>query len=551
MVETSRALFLWVAIGIGICSACKKDAERGAQSPLRLEGVSVNDVVAGFEYADVGAVPVVVLSFSEAIDRTTANQGITLREDAVMEPIPITVSFQNGDKTIQVTPVEKLAAFSSYHLQLHASLGSVAGAALDNPATVTLHTAIDSTDKFDRISDEELLTLVQRQTFKYFWDFAHPNSGMARERNTSGDVVTTGGTGFGIMAIVVGIERGFTSRQEGHDRIRNIVDFLQTADQYHGAFPHWLNGNTGATQPFSAKDDGADLLETSLLMQGLLTARAYFDAANERSLRDDITALYEAIDWDFFRNGQQQLYWHWSPNFAWEMNLPISGWNEGLITYVLAAASPTYPISKEVYDQGWARNGAMRNGSSYHGIPLPLGPDGGGPLFFAHYSFLGINPFGLVDAYANYEAQVKAHTAINRAYCVANPGGFYGYSADCWGLTASDDVGGYMAHSPTNDNGVITPTAALSSFPYMPEESLKALHFFYYKLGDRLWGAYGFKDAFSLEDAWFADSYLAIDQGPIIVMIENHRTGLLWDLFMSAPEVKAGLRKLGFNSPKL
>ncbi|MGK6352654.1 glucoamylase family protein [Parapedobacter sp. DT-150] len=549
MLVAGRAILLWMIIGVGVCSSCKKDTARGEQAPLRLDGVTVNEVVSGFEYTDVGTFPVIRLKFSAAIDRSTADQGIMLLKNGVTAPIPIALHFQDGDRAIEITPEEKLSAFSNYSLQLKETLSAVGGAALQTPVSVILSTAIDSTDKFDRIGDEELLTLVQRQTFRYFWDFGHPVSGMARERNTSGDVVTSGGTGFGIMAIVVGIERGFITRQEGHDRVRQIVDFLQAADRYHGAFPHWLNGNTGAVQPFSAKDDGADLLETSLLMQGLLTARAYFDAGGEQSLRDDITALYEAVDWDFFRNGQQQLYWHWSPNVAWEMDLPITGWNEGLIAYVLAAGSPTHGITKETYDMGWARSGAMRNGNSYHGTSLPLGPDGGGPLFFAHYSFLGISPFGLADGYANYEAQVKAHTAINRAHCVANPGGFYGYSADCWGLTASDDISGYLAHSPTNDNGVISPTAALSSFPYMPDAALQALHFFYYKLGDRLWGEYGFKDAFSLEQAWFADSYLAIDQGPIIIMIENHRTGLLWELFMSAPEVRSGLHKLGFSSP--
>ncbi|SEK40944.1 glucoamylase family protein [Parapedobacter koreensis] len=543
----------WWIIGIisvGICFSCKKNNEQEEQFPFRLEGVSVNGTADGFAYADVGPLPVIRLNFSTAVDRASVSQGIRLVHgegaQAAME-----VDYEDGDKTVSITPQERLSSFSQYELQLSQALSAAEGGTLQNPLAVKLATAIDSVDKFDRVSDEALLTLVQRQTFAYFWDFGHPVSGMARERNTSGDVVTTGGTGFGVMAVIVGIERGFITRQEGYDRVHKIVDFLHTADQYHGAFPHWLDGNTGRTQPFSAKDDGADLLETALLMQGLLTARAYFDAAGEQALREAITTLYEAVDWDFFRNGEQRLYWHWSPNFAWEMNLPITGWNEGLIAYVLAAASPTYSIAKTVYDEGWARHGAIRNGNSYQGIPLPLGPDGGGPLFFAHYSFLGINPFGLTDAYANYETQMKAHTAINRAYCIANPGGFYGYSEDCWGLTASDDINGYMAHSPTSDNGVITPTAALASFPYTPEESLKALHFFYYKLGDKLWGEYGFKDAFSLEDAWFADSYLAIDQGPIIVMIENYRTGLLWELFMSVPEIKTGLNKLDFSSPTL
>ena len=233
------------------------------------------------------------------------------------------------------------------------------------------------------------------------------------------------------------------------------------------------------------------------------------------------------------------------------MNLPVKGWNECLITYVLAASSPTHPISKMVYDNGWTGNGAFRNGSSYEGITLPLGSAYGGPLFFSQYSFLGLNPTGLTDQYTNYFTQNKNHTLINYKYCIANPLKYNGYSDQCWGLTASDIPDGYNANSPTSDKGVITPTAALSSFPYTPVESMKALKFFYYKLGDKIWGEYGFYDAFSLQVPWYATSYLAIDQGPIIIMIENHRSGLLWNLFMSAPEVKTGMKNLGFESPDL
>ncbi|MPN02572.1 hypothetical protein SDC9_149788 [bioreactor metagenome] len=227
--------------------------------------------------------------------------------------------------------------------------------------------------------------------------------------------------------------------------------------------------------------------------------------------------------------------------------MKISGWNESLITYVLAASPPTHPISKEVYQQGWARNGAMTNNASYLGYRLPLGPNMGGPLFFAHYSFLGLNPKGLKDQYADYWEQNKTHTLINYAYCKENPKKYSGYSEHCWGLTASDGDQGYSAHSPTNDRGVIAPTAALSSMPYTPEESMRALHFFYYKLGDKLWKEYGFSDAFNLSKNWFDTQHIAIDQGPVIAMIENYRTGLLWKLFMSSAEIGDGLAKLGFT----
>ena len=412
----------------------------------------------------------------------------------------------------------------------------------------------DTADKFPRISDDALLTLVQQQTFRYFWDFGHPVSGLARERNTSGEMVTTGGSGFGIMAIIVAVERHFITRSDAVARLQKITAFLGSkAARFHGAFPHWLNGSTGAVIPFSDKDNGADLVETAYLVQGLLTARQYFNKADitETQLRNDINAICNSVEWNWFRrNGADVLYWHWSPDHEWGMNMPVKGWNECLIVYVLAASAQT-PIPKEVYDSGWAGNGAMRNNNSYFGIPLPLGPAYGGPLFFSHYSFLGINPFGLKDQYADYEQQVVNHTKINYAYCVANPRHNKGYGANCWGLTASDVPSGYTASSPDNDVGVIAPTAALSSFPYTPAESMQALQFFYYKTGDRIWKEYGFTDAFSLQQNWFAGSFLAIDQGPIIVMIENYRTGLLWKLFMSCPEIKTGMHKLGFSSPHL
>ncbi|HEV3252012.1 MAG TPA: glucoamylase family protein, partial [Puia sp.] len=272
----------------------------------------------------------------------------------------------------------------------------------------------------------------------------------------------------------------------------------------------------------------------------------------ERELRSRINWLWEAAEWNWHtQGGRNVLYWHWSPNNGWSMNFEIRGWNECLITYLIAASSPTYSIPATVYHQGWAEGRNFKNGKEYYGIPLPLGFDYGGPLFFAHYSFLGIDPHGLKDRYADYWQQNLNHVRINYNYCVLNPHHYKGYGPDCWGLTASDNFEGYNAHSPTNDLGVITPTAALSSFPYTPDLSMKALRHFYVDLGDKIWGDYGFKDSFSEQKNWWANSYLAIDEGPIVGMIENYRTGLLWKLFMSCPEIQNGLRKLDFESPWL
>jgi hypothetical protein len=281
-----------------------------------------------------------------------------------------------------------------------------------------------------------------------------------------------------------------------------------------------------------------------------LAARQYLNTSDpgESDLINKINALWDGIEWDWYtRGGQNVLYWHWSPNYDWEMNMQIKGYNEALITYIMAASSDTHPVSAEVYHEGWAQNGAIVNGNEYYGINLPVGYQYGGPLFFTHYTFLGIDPRNLTDQYANYWEQNQNHTLINRAHCIENPNNYVSYSDECWGLTASDNHEGYSAHSPTNDLGVITPTAAVSSIPYTPEESMDVIRFFYFQLGDRLWGEYGFYDAFNITEGWTANSYLAIDQGPIIVMIENYRTGLIWDLLMSSPEVQSGLSKLGFN----
>ena len=402
------------------------------------------------------------------------------------------------------------------------------------------------------MTDEELLDMVQRYTFRYFWDFAHEASGMARERNTSGNTVTSGGSGFGIMAIPVGIERGYITREEGVERTLKILNFLSTADRFHGAWSHWLNGNTGEVIPFSTYDNGGDIVETAYMAQGLLTIRKYFDgaSADEQQIVQLATDLWEDIDWDWYRrNGSSSIYWHWSPEYEWQMNMLVRGWNEAAIVYLLAIASPTYGVPASLWNTGWA-GGTYLNGKSFYGHKLYVGNDYGGPLFFAHYSFLGFDPRDKADGYANYFDHNRNHSLVQQAYCADNPKGFSGYSTECWGLTASDDPDGYMAHEPNSsrDNGTITPTAALSSFPYTPDESMLALKHFYRELGDKVWGWMGFLDAFNQQRNWYASSYLAIDQGPIILMIENYRSRLLWDLFMSNPEIQPMMDAIGFTN---
>jgi len=541
--------FVFFLLCFTIMDSCKKDvqAPAGAQN-FSVVNFQLDNRAFAAHYSEVSISPQIVITFSEPIDQQSAKATIVM--SSLFGSVPLLYSFANNDSTVTMRPVNALKYWSLYNLQITSDLKSSSQRHFGSITTVNIVTRIDPADKFPRIPDDAMLDSVQRRTLKYFWDFGHPTSGMARERNSSGNTVTTGGSGFGLMAIVAGISRNFIPRREGIARFNKIVGFLETADRFHGAWPHWIDGGTGKIIPFSTNDNGADLVETSFMVQGLLTVRQYLTSSDTvgNNLINRINTLWGAVEWDWFRRCEPTcenvLYWHWSPDKAWIMNFPLYGYFEEQITYVLAAASPTHGIPKIVYSNGYGKNGAIVRNNTYYGIVLPL--ESPAPLFWVQYSYLGMDPH-FSDDYTNYWTQNVNATVINQAYCLANPKQYAGYSDSCWGLTASDNQNGYGAQSPANDNGTITPTAALSSFPYAPDESMKALKFFYYTLGDRLWGPYGFYDAFNVSTGWIANSTLAIDQGPIVVMIENYRSGLLWNLFMSAPEVQGAKTTLNFH----
>ncbi|MGA9464966.1 MAG: glucoamylase family protein [Terracidiphilus sp.] len=413
------------------------------------------------------------------------------------------------------------------------------------------------------LSDDELLTMLQEECFRYYWERgSHPQSGMALE-SVPGDprIVATGASGFGIMALVVGMDRGFITRAQGIERLTRIVGFLEKAQRFHGAWPHFMDGSTGRTLPvFGMFDDGGDLVETSFLMQGLLTARQYLSgpAPSERDLSARITHLWETVEWDWYARqpGSNALLWHWSPQWSWRIDHRLTGFNETMIAYLLAMASPTHGIPASTYYAGWASQSPAAaqyrvawsgtadgqqygNGNTYQGIKLDVGVGNGGPLFFTQYSFMAADPHFIRDKYADYYDNNRNIALIDYRYCQQNPGHFKGYGPGAWGLTASLDPFGYSAHAPNaaSDNGTIAPTGALGSFPYTPDQSMAALKYFYRTLGDRLWGVYGPTDAFNLSKNWFSPMYLGLDQAPIVVMIENQRTGLIWKTFMSNPEI--------------
>ncbi|MES2646969.1 MAG: glucoamylase family protein [Bacteroidota bacterium] len=420
-----------------------------------------------------------------------------------------------------------------------------------------------------KMTDDELLTMVQEASFRYYWEGAETNSALAKE-NISGrkNMIASGASGFGIMALIAGTERKFVSREQAVDRFIKISSFLENAETFHGVYPHFIDGPTGKAEPFFGKrDNGGDLVETSFLLQGLLTAKAYFNRedANEKLIRDKITSIWSKVEWDWYKQypDSKFLYWHWSPDQGWIINHKLIGWNETMVTYLLAIASPTHAIDARMYYTGWAnldstgqqyrigwggtKEGAMyKNGNTYFGIKLDVGVSNGGPLFFTHYSYLGYDPHAITDKYTNYFVNNKNIALINHRYCLQNPGRYKGYGDSCWGLTASDGPYHYSANEPVlrQDKGIIAPTGAISSFPYTPKESMKALKNYYYNYGKFLWGEYGFRDAFSLTNNWCSEIYMGLNQAPMTVMIENYRTGLLWKLFMSNEDVQVGLRKL-------
>lgn len=415
------------------------------------------------------------------------------------------------------------------------------------------------------LSDIELIQKVQEDVLRYFWNYAHTNSKLARERlhendlSFDEDIVTTGGSGFGFLNILMGIENQFITRTEGVSHMETALNFLENADRFHGAWPHWMDGNNGQVIPFSALDNGGDIVETAFLCQALICIREYFKNGNtqEQELAQKADELWKGVEWDWYTNGENVLYWHWSPDFEWQINFPIKGYDEGLIAYIMAASSPTHPITADVYHNGWARNGNILSGATKYNIPVIFNHNGAndnvGPLFWAQYSYLTLDPRGLTDSYANYWDVVKNHTQIIYQHCIQNPNEYDGYNEKSWGLTASysrntDGSTGYAAHQPNNDKGVITPTAALSSILYTPEESLKFLRYLYEEKQDEYIGIAGPYDAFSMHYQWKTTRYLAIDQGTIGPMMENYKTQLFWDLFMNAPEIRQGLINLDFSS---
>ena len=488
------------------------------------------------------------LHFSEQIDKNSVSEAVN------WSSISSSISYADNDTTLILQSNSSLPFLTQYFITVSTNLKSTSGVNLSSPVSLSISTGIDPSNKFAEISDDSLLDLIQSTTFNFFWNYSSETSGLVGDKSSaSKDYCSIGATGFGLMTVPPAIERGFITKEEGLIRLQKITTFLENkVSSFKGFFPHYVNGVTGAVIA-DGELDGWDALETSFLMMGLLTNRQYFNGSSteETNLRNSINTLYQNVEWTYFQNNQDVIYWSYNPTGEWEN--PIRGWNETLVTYILAASSTTHSINKAIYDKGFARNGDMKNGNEFYGFTLPLGSSFGGPLYLSQFSFLGINPIGLSDAYADYEIQTKNHALINHAYCMTNPGKYYGYSDSSWGLTAGASKDGYVQASPSNDIGHIYPSAAVASLPYAPIESMKAIKYFYYTLGDILWTEYGFTDSFSFNTYpyWVSNEVFGYDQLNMFCAIENYRSGLIWNLFTSCPEVKVGMKKLGFTAPYL
>ena len=406
------------------------------------------------------------------------------------------------------------------------------------------------------LTTEALLDTLQHTAFDYFWNEANPTNGLIKDRSTLSSPCSIASLGFGLSAICIGIDHGWVSRDDGRARIRTALQTLWTKPQgnalsgtigYKGLYYHFLD-MPGALRTWDCE---LSTIDTALLFAGIIDAKQYFDTADPvdvevRALADSI---YYRADWEFMRNFAPSIYMGWKPGTGFSTFGQWIGYNEAMILFILALGSPTHPVPATT----WTAWTSGYNWSTQYGQTYVIFP----PLFGHQYSHCWIDFRSIYDTYmANrgitYFENSRRATLAQRAYCIANPSGRVGYGANQWGLTASDGPTGYNARGAPpsqNDDGTISPTAVGGAVPFAPEVAIPALHHLYDTYGPQLFSTYGFRDAFNLtvNPDWYDTDYIGIDQGPIIVMIENYRTGKVWQRFMANPDIQRGLQRAGFH----
>jgi hypothetical protein len=410
-------------------------------------------------------------------------------------------------------------------------------------------TTISATPK--ALDDEAFLDLVQRTAFDYFWYETNPANGLIKDRSSDPSLSSIAAVGFGLSALTVGIDRGWISREAGRARVLTTLTFLWNsphgpepdATGYKGFYYHFLDMQTGRRDG----DSELSTIDTALLLGGVLHVQQYFDQADatEDQIRALADAIYRRVEWPWMQVRAPKVCHGWTPERGFLL-YDWGGYNEAMILYLLALGSPTFPIHPEAW-AAWTSSYAWETHYGHAFVVFP-------PLFGHQYSHVWVDFRDIQDPYMrdkglDYFENSRRATLANRAYAIANPHGWADYGENVWGLTASDIPSSYRARGAPpgeSDDGTITPTAVGGSLVFTPRESLAALRYMYTTYRTRLWGPYGFKDAFNPSIKWFASDYLGIDQGPFVLMLENYRTGRIWNVLMPHAAIQRGLKRAGF-----
>jgi len=412
---------------------------------------------------------------------------------------------------------------------------------------------------------------LKLRTFTYFWDVVDEPTWQTDDRHPTKNFTSIAATGFALPSYIIGVENGYISREAAAERTLNVLEWLWKSPQgpdtegmtgYRGFYYHFLNYESGSRY----KNVELSTIDTSLLFAGILTAQSYFDGtvATEARIRALADSLYFRIEWPWAMDGRTTVSMGWHPESGF-IEAQWEGYNEAMILLVLGMGSPTHPLPDDAWDT-WTSTYTWADFYGYEHVNF-------GPLFGHQYSHMFIDFRGITDAYMSekgihYFENSRRATLSNRAYAIDNPLGFNGYGEYIWGLTASDgpfnesrrhmgktvQVRTYSARGASvdyvNDDGTIVPTAVGGSIPFAPEETLQTLYHMKARFGDKLYQKYGFLDSFNLTwhgQGWFNPDYIGIDQGPILIQLENYESGLIWNLFSRNPHVIRGLKRAGFS----
>lgn len=393
-------------------------------------------------------------------------------------------------------------------------------------------------------SEDQLLDLVERSAFGYFWNEANPQNGLIKDRcyafgPDQRKIASIAAVGFGLSAICVADKRGWVSREAAYERVYTTLKFFQrSAQKYNGFFFHYYEMDTGA--PLHGCEISS--IDTGLLLAGILTVKNYYKGTEVETMA---RTLLEQVNWQWMMNNENYLSMAWFPGNRFLPHL-WRDYNEAIMLYFFGVGSPTYPIPASVWGS------IDREKFKYAGGEFVVAA-GENSLFEHQYPQVWLDLRGLIDQNGvDYFDNSAAATIANRQWCLDNAKKYKTFAAGFWGLTACDGPNEYVVNGAPygNCDGTVAPTAPIGSIPFTPELAIEQIRK-YFTLNERLWGKYGFVDAFNLDKDWFSSVYIGIDQGPIVLMIENHRTGMIWDLVRDDPMIRMSCDKMGFKKQEI